>query len=527
MVDGSIPTTPPTTLVGPEEALVIVDDFLGGLDDPQLRSVASPELLCSNLDLTSLEGSTPYPTYYIVSLGRSGYAIVSADRSTRHPILGYSLDSSLDLQDLPCGLEQLLKVYGDQIDLARERSTRISTTRLKDPKGTIIVKPLLGNIMWNQSPFYNALCPGLTPVGCVSTAISQIMRFWKYPERGEGTHTYRTSLEGHPLILTADYNHALDWDNMPEAPLQRPNEDIARLCYEVAVGVYMNFAYAGSGAMSPDVVPLVKNHYKYSKSTQFVWRGEKPLKEWEELVRSEINAGRPVFYCGQGSGGGHAFVCDGYDDTNYFHFNWGWAGQANGWFILDALDPSDLGTGGGAGGYNYDQGIIIGLKPRDEVRGDNDKDEFPGPNEDEAVDRPQYGGFAVDKPEPLSISKIKLGNLSKESSASGYSDFTALWLPAKVGDLPLEITINHFYLHLDGHVNIWMDLNQDGDFSKEERLLHQQESKGQVKATLRVPAGTKPGDYRLRVVLTDFPTPMPSGWFLYGEAEDYNLTVIE
>ncbi|MDR3047288.1 MAG: C10 family peptidase [Bacteroidales bacterium] len=31
----------------------------------------------------------------------------------------------------------------------------------------------------------------------------------------------------------------------------------------------------------------------------------------------------PVYYSGRKSSGGHAFVCDGYDAENLFHFNFG------------------------------------------------------------------------------------------------------------------------------------------------------------------------------------------------------------
>lgn len=510
---------------------MIVSDFVSSISGgtTPLRAVSEPEMLGSDVEIASLHTGEVFPSYYLFSIREGGFVIASADRLSDHRILGYSLDQDLDPQDIPCGLASLLQSYTRQIAVAREHGYQPSAaTRAKDPQGKVVVSPLLKEINWNQSPHYNALCPALTPVGCVATALSQIMRYWKYPERGEGTHTYRTSLDGNPLILTADYDHPLDWDAMPEKPLRRPNAEIARLCYEVAVGVNMSFGHLASGAMGTEVVPLVKNHYKYSKSAQWVWRGKKPAAEWAQLVRTELDQGRPVFYVGTGAKDGHAFVCDGYDDTNYFHFNWGWGGMSNGWFVLDNLDPSDLGTGGGTGGYNYDQGIVIGLKPRDIVRGLNDKDEFHGAHEDKAVSRPQYEGFTVDKPEALSISRLRIGTLTSESGASGYRDFTDLWLPARVGEeLPLQITVSHFYIHLDGHVNVWMDLNRDGTFTKEERLLHQPESKGQVKAILRVPAGTKPGDYRLRVVLTDFPTAAPSGWFLYGEAEDYNLTVIE
>ncbi|MDE7115738.1 MAG: hypothetical protein K2O56_04855, partial [Muribaculaceae bacterium] len=50
-----------------------------------------------------------------------------------------------------------------------------------------------------------------------------------------------------------------------------------------------------------------------------------------------------------------------------YHFNWGWGGMSDGYFLLDALNPESVGTGGGeGGGYNSGQDIIIGIQPQSE-----------------------------------------------------------------------------------------------------------------------------------------------------------------
>ncbi|WP_329905580.1 C10 family peptidase [Porphyromonas pogonae] len=59
------------------------------------------------------------------------------------------------------------------------------------------------------------------------------------------------------------------------------------------------------------------------------------------MVKSELDAGRPVQYAGMGREGGHSFVCYGYKTDGYFHFNWGWGGKLYGYFKLTALNPID------------------------------------------------------------------------------------------------------------------------------------------------------------------------------------------
>jgi hypothetical protein len=80
------------------------------------------------------------------------------------------------------------------------------------------------------------------------------------------------------------------------------------------------------------------------------------------LLKTELDAGQPMYYEGTGNGSGHAFVCDGYDNNNFFHFNWGWDGLADGYYNINALNPTALGIGSGLGSYNSNQKIVSGVK---------------------------------------------------------------------------------------------------------------------------------------------------------------------
>jgi len=41
--------------------------------------------------------------------------------------------------------------------------------------------------------------------------------------------------------------------------------------------------------------------------------------EWAALLKESLDEYCPLYY----AGGGHAFICDGYDAQGRFHFNWG------------------------------------------------------------------------------------------------------------------------------------------------------------------------------------------------------------
>jgi hypothetical protein len=108
----------------------------------------------------------------------------------------------------------------------------------------------------------------------------------------------------------------------------------------------------------------MKTYFGYNATTlRGVQRNSYTSSTWMQLMKTELDASRPILYAGFGNGGGHAFVCDGYNSSDYFHMNWGWGGSYDGYFLLTALNPTGLGIGGGSGGYNSNQQALIGIQP--------------------------------------------------------------------------------------------------------------------------------------------------------------------
>jgi hypothetical protein len=152
-----------------------------------------------------------------------------------------------------------------------------------------------------------------------------------------------------------------------------PNTAVATLMYQCGVSVDMSYGVGSTGGSSAYVISSespVQNCAEYALKTYFgytgiqgVARSAYPNKtDWINLLKTELDAGRPVLYAGFGSGGGHCFNCDGYDANDFFHFNWGWSGQFDGYFDVDALNPEGTGIGGGTGEFNSGQQAIIGIQ---------------------------------------------------------------------------------------------------------------------------------------------------------------------
>ncbi|RLD73177.1 MAG: hypothetical protein DRJ07_21155, partial [Bacteroidetes bacterium] len=314
--------------------------------------------------------------FYIFNTdSNTGFVIVSANRKS-YPVLAYSFINNFNEEEIPPEVDEWMKRYDAQIDKIKllkssaslkvsqawdkylDENFEIENTKLKEAP-LLDVPPLLSTT-WNQGRYYNALCPecntggsgGHVWAGCVATAMAQVMKYWDYPTSGLGEHSYTHSVYGEQ---SADFQNTLyNWANMPNS-LSSHNNDVATLLYHCGVSVNMNYSPSGSGAYSSTARNSMINYFNYSSNTTLTSKYNYTEENWKKLLRAEIDAGRPMYYSGFGSGG-HAFNCDGYQGTDYFHFNWGWGGSYNGYFYVDDLTP---------GGHDYtnSQSALVGLLP--------------------------------------------------------------------------------------------------------------------------------------------------------------------
>jgi len=309
-----------------------------------------------------IKDNEPSPYYMFNAQGANGYVIVAGD--DRLPaVLGYSREGRIDPENLPDALKFLLEMSASTLEEEGETAGYVTA-------GTPVVEPLLGDINWGQSEPFNTLCPMVNGkrgyVGCVATAMAQIMRYYGYPTQGKGTHSYTDGGQ----TLSADFGATVyDWANMPNVIPDNPTEAqttaYSTLCYHLGVATNMTYAAGGSGAYTMVVPGALRDHFGYTASLRMHLRTYYNTDEWMDMIRAELDAGRPVYYSASSEDGqgGHAFVCDGYDSEGYVHMNWGWYGSSNGYFYINHLNPGELGTGGGGGAYNVSQEILTNFMP--------------------------------------------------------------------------------------------------------------------------------------------------------------------
>ena len=308
--------------------------------------------------------------YYIFNFTNKGYVIVSADDGVP-PVLAYSFDGNYSPDNQPPQFINWMDGYAKQIDQVIQHPNhpiydfhptwqRLSTSDPKHLDYTPLtdVAPLEIST-WDQGTYYNLLCPvdpagpdGHVWAGCVATAMSQVMFYYRWPVTGVGSHCYVPS--GYPEQCANFDSTTYEWNEMVNSVGFRDTA-VANLIWQAGVSVNMMYSPSGSGAFSEDAVTAMINNFRYSPHAHLMSRDATPSDKYEDTLRQNLDRHQVMYYDGYGTGG-HAFNLDGYQGTDYFHFNWGWSGQDNGYFYLDNLDP---------GGDNFTNGqdAMVNLYP--------------------------------------------------------------------------------------------------------------------------------------------------------------------
>lgn len=303
---------------------------------------------------------------YIYNIVGGGFVVASNDDRTL-PVLGYSRTGRITQQTINPNLRYWLNQYENQISqlgnttLQQLQESYQAQTTTDYPDSV----PALVTSQWTQSGAgYNSLVPedhafesGHPTVGCGALAMAQIMRYWQYPQHGFGQHSY--TYTDHPCwqygTVSADFqNTTYDYANMPNrldsnSTSQQINA-VATLLFHCGVAANMDYnsdCYGSSGSTINNASNGLVRYFHYQNDCHIEMKFNHSNTTWTNLLKADLSAGRPVFYCGQSFrddsegtlDGGHAFVCDGYDSQDYFHFNWGWGGYSDGYFALNVLRP--------------------------------------------------------------------------------------------------------------------------------------------------------------------------------------------
>ena len=318
------------------------------------------------LDLVSTDGS------YIYSIGTQGFVIISGN-TVLPPVLAWSNQGVFpDLEEAPENFASWIRHYDEMIEYAManhiapeakiQRQWDEAAQGIFSSRNAQTVDPLVST-HWNQDCFYNEYCPdapgygwggwgggpcGHAYAGCVACAMAQVMKYWDYPTTGFGSHSYTHSEYGEQSANFAATTY--HWDDMPNE-VWNSNDAVATLMYHCGVSVNMNYGPNGSGAQSQDVETAMRSYFGYCGAK---YRQKSSYQEdaWIAMLKAELDLSHPIYYSGANGDSGHAFVCDGYDNNDYMHFNFGWSGSGDGYYSTYDVN-----------GFNQGQAVVTNIYP--------------------------------------------------------------------------------------------------------------------------------------------------------------------
>ena len=348
---------------------------------PQTRSDAADQSLqlvytCPVSDVATKNGDGD-AAYYIFNVGDDGGFIIVSGDDRANEILGYSTENGFDTDRIPDNFRYWLSCYQQEMQglvATPEQDPNLivynPATEIRATGGHL--NPLLGHTTWDQGNPYNLLCPEITvsgkktrtAVGCLATALAQIMYYYQWPAKGTGSNSYTT--DEHKINLSVNFaNSTYNWSGMTptygSSSTTAAKNAVAKLMYDCGVAMDMDYGES-SGASFTAAAAALTTYFGYDSSVQLYMRDYFSMSEWKAMLKSELDAKRPVLYGGSAAKSAHAFVCDGYDSNELFHINWGWSGVSNGYFALTALTPGVQGIGGSDSGYNFGQNMTLGIR---------------------------------------------------------------------------------------------------------------------------------------------------------------------
>ena len=339
--------------------LVLCQPIWAGLrTESKMRKIAANKLLGSTKAASKMEILKSTPSYYIFGKEKKGFVVVSTNNDAA-PILGYS-STDYKENDMPPAFRRWLKAV-EASDLSEKTTT------------SYIVTPNFLPTKWGQSTPFNYLCPEIngtkTLSGCVATAMCQIMYYYQYPSQGVGNGYYTLGTTG-TARYPEEVNGVYKWDLMKPkySGVTTTDEEklaVATLLKDAGVASHMHYDVENSGTLSNYAALAFVNNFGYDANTiQYMQKKFYSKEEWDSIIYEELAAKRPILAGGYDSeDGGHAFVFSGVDEDGRIYVNWGWNGNADGFYEITALKPRYTSRPDLTLDFSLDNDIIYGIQP--------------------------------------------------------------------------------------------------------------------------------------------------------------------
>ena len=315
-----------------------------------------------NVKTRAAATATQQPYYVFNDDAGKGFVVIAGD-DKMGKVLAYSHEASIDMANLNPEARYLFDSYRQVYEELGKNKT-LTTRAGAATKAADAVQPLLKS-KWGQDYPYSKQTQYVT--GCVATAVAQVMYYHKWPAQGKGQESYTVKFDN--TVRSADFTKShYDWDNMlPDYNRRnvttKQEDAVALLMNDVGIATNMQYTDRASGTQSYMAERALRNYFDYDAS--MVTRSYEGIDNFIEIVKKELRNGFPLYISGDSkTGGGHAWVCDGFDEEDRFHMNFGWNGQANGYYSLATLSVTSTGSEFNGAQHSFNRGLhVIAIHP--------------------------------------------------------------------------------------------------------------------------------------------------------------------
>ena len=315
-----------------------------------------------NIKTRAAATATQQPYYIFNDEAGKGFVVIAGD-DKMGKVLAYSKEASINMENLNPEARYLFDTYRQVYEELSKNKT-LTTRAGAATKAADAVQPLLKS-KWGQDYPYSKQTRYMT--GCVATAVAQVMYYHKWPAQGKGQESYTVKFDN--TVRSADFTKShYDWDNMlldyNRRNITTKQEDaVALLMNDVGIATNMQYTDRASGTQSYMAERALRNYFDYDAA--MVTRSYEGVDNFIEIVKEELRNGFPLYISGDSkTGGGHAWVCDGFDEEDRFHMNFGWNGQANGYYSLATLNVTSTGSEFNGAQHSFNRRLhVIAIHP--------------------------------------------------------------------------------------------------------------------------------------------------------------------
>jgi len=324
------------------------------------KVVRSTDIIASNLS----------DAFYVFSNEQNRSFVIVSAYEQMDSVLAYSENTPFDYANLSPEAKAWIHGYVEEAKQYEglKQFQIIGTAKKNSTMSSLDIAPLILS-QWDQDSPFNSNCPKIDGknalTGCVSTAMSQVMNYYKYPNKGNGSINYTSESEKIPVSFDFESN-PFDWSNMLNSYngvfTQAQSNAVSMLMAATGASVQMDYNISSSGAYFHNERMSLINYFGYDNDMIIVDKDKINANNWNKLILHELSAGRPVLYSGDTFGNdkeGHAFILDGYkadgNEKPFFHVNWGWGGYGDGYFKMTELKE-----------YNKNNQMILYAQPEND-----------------------------------------------------------------------------------------------------------------------------------------------------------------